>query len=510
MPQTLSDSSSVPVVSPAYSRRWWTLTVVALAQLMVVLDSTVVNIALPSAQADLGFTNAERQWIVTAYSLAFGSLLLLGGRLSDLVGRKRMFLIGLVGFALASAVGGAAGSFGMLVAARAVQGMFGAMLAPTALAVLTTTFTIPKERSRAFGVFGAIAGAGGAVGLLLGGYLTEYLNWRWSLYINVIIAVVAVIGATIFVRNAQRSGPRPKLDLPGTVLVSGALFAVVYGFSNAETDGWSSPLTWGMLAAAGVLLIAFVLWQRRATHPLLPLAIVLDRNRGAAYISVLIAGAGMFGIFLFVTYYLQTSLRFTPVQTGLAFLPMIAALVLAAQLSTNVFVPRFGPKVMVPLGMALAAIGMVTLTTLTLKSTYAADILLPLLIIGFGMGSIMPASIQTATLGVDRRFAGVASAMVNTSQQVGGSIGTALLNTLAATAATSYIAAHVPPTAAVAAEAAIHSYATVYWWGAGFFAFGAVCAAVLFRRVGQGLSVAHSRVAAPVSESDASGSVVAR
>lgn len=495
MPETSAPLSSAAALPTAPSRRWWTLSVVALAQLMVVLDSTVVNIALPSAQADLGFSNGDRQWIVTAYSLAFGSLLLLGGRLSDLIGRKRTFIIGLIGFAVASAIGGAAGTFGILVGARALQGAFGALLAPTALAVLTTTFTIPKERARAFGVFGAIAGAGGAIGLLLGGYLTEYFDWRWNLYINVFIAIIAVVGAAIFVGNAKRTGPRPQLDIPGTLLVSGALFGLVYGFSNAETDGWDSPLTWGMLTAAGLLLIAFVLWQRRATHPLLPLSIVLDRNRGAAYLSVLIAGAGMFGIFLFVTYYLQTSQHFTPIQTGLSFLPMIGMLVLAAQLSTNLFVPRFGPKIMVPFGMSLAAIGMVYLTHLDLGSTYAADILPPLMILGFGMGSIMPASIQTATLGVDGHFAGVASAMVNTSQQVGGSIGTALLNTLAATAATDYVASHLPATAAVAADAAVHSYATAYWWGAGLFAFGAVLAALLFRRLGHGISLANPHAA---------------
>ncbi|MCU1523944.1 MAG: Puromycin resistance protein pur8 [Microbacteriaceae bacterium] len=484
-------SPDAVVAPPASSRRWWTLTTVALAQLMVVLDSTVVNIALPSAQVDLGFSNGERQWIVTAYSLAFGSLLLLGGRLSDLLGRKRTFIIGLIGFAGASALGGAAGSFGMLVGARALQGAFGAMLAPTALAVLTTTFTIPRERARAFGIFGAIAGAGGAVGLLLGGFLTENFDWRWNLYINVFIAIIAVIGAAIFVGQAERTGPRPKLDIPGTILVSGALFSLVYGFSNAESEGWDSPLTWGFLTAAGVLLVGFVLWQGRATHPLLPLSIVLDRNRGAAYSSVLIAGAGMFGIFLFVTYYLQASLHYTPIQTGLAFLPMIALLITAAQLSTNIFVPRFGPKIMVPFGMTLAAIGMVYLTHLDLASTYAADVLPPLMILGFGMGSIMPASMQTATLGVDRQFAGVASAMVNTSQQIGGSIGTALLNTLAATAATDYIASHLPPSAAVAAQAAVHSYATAYWWVAGFFAFGAVLSALLFRRRGQGVSLSN-------------------
>jgi EmrB/QacA subfamily drug resistance transporter len=469
--------------SPApSSRRWLTLATVALAQLMVVLDATVVNIALPSAQADLGFSDGDRQWVVTAYSLAFGSLLLFGGRLSDLIGRKRAFIIGLIGFAAASALGGAADSFGTLVAARALQGVFGALLAPTALAVLTTTFTIPKERSRAFGVFGAIAGAGGAIGLLLGGVLTESFDWRWNLYINVVIAVIAIAGALVFVPTFARATPRPKLDVPGTVLVSAALFALVYGFSHAETDGWDAPLTWGMLAGSVVLLVAFVLWQRRAAHPLLPLSIVLDRNRGASYSSVLIAGIGMFAVFLFVTYYLQTTLQYSPIQTGLSFLPMIGMLVLAAQLSTNIFVPRFGPKVMVPIGMLLATGGMLALTRLGTDSTYAADLLVPLMVVGAAMGTIMPASIQTATLGVDRRFAGVASAMVNTSQQIGGSIGTALLNTLAATALADYLADNQPVTEAVAAQAAVTSFATAYWWGAGFFAVGAVLSALLFRR----------------------------
>jgi len=470
--------------------------VVGLAQLVVVLDATVVNIALPSAQADLGFSDGDRQWIITAYSLAFASLLLLGGRLSDLIGRKRTFVIGLAGFAIASALGGAADTFGLLVAARALQGVFAALLAPTALAVLTTTFVIPKERARAFGVFGAIAGAGGAVGLLLGGLLTEALDWRWNLYINIPIAAVAIVGAFLFVPAVTRTGPRPKLDVPGTVLVSAALFSLVYGFSHAETDGWDAPVTWGMLAAAAVLLIAFVAWQRRAQHPLLPLSIVLDRNRAAAYSSVLIAGAGMFGIFLFVTYYLQATLGYSPIQTGLAFLPMIGMLVVAAQLGTNFLVPRLGPKIMVPSGMVLGVVAMIYLTHLDASSVYVSDVMPPLMIMGFAMGTIMPASMQTATLGVDRQFAGVASAMVNTSQQVGGSIGTALLNTLAATAATTYLADHAPVTPEVGLDAALASYATAYWWGAAFFGFGAILSVLLFRRRSQGLSLSHTPVAA--------------
>ncbi len=488
-------TSPSPLAQTDGRRRWITLAVVGLAQLMVVLDGTVVNIALPSAQADLGFTDGQRQWIITAYSLAFASLLLLGGRLSDLMGRKRTFIIGLIGFAIASALGGAAGSFELLVGARALQGAFAALLAPTALAVLTTTFVIPKERARAFGVFGAIAGAGGAIGLLLGGILTEAFNWRWNLYINVFIAAVALVGALIYIPLIARTGPRPKLDVPGTLLVSGGLFGLVFGFSNAETDGWDSPLTWGMLAGAVILLAAFVLWQRRAAHPLLPLGIVLDRNRGAAFLSVMVAGAGMFGIFLFVTYYLQVTLGYSPIQTGLAFLPMIGMLVLAAQLGTNIFVPRFGPKVLVPAGMTLGMIGMIGLTFLDESSVYAAHVMPPLMVIGFAMGTIMPASMQTATLGVNREFAGVASATVNTSQQIGGSIGTALLNTLAATAAADYLASHTPITPEVGVDAALASYATAYWWGAAFFAAGAVMSALLFRRRGDGASLSHDQAA---------------
>ncbi len=484
--------------------RWLTLTIVALAQLMVVLDTTVVNIALPSAQADLGFSNGDRQWVVTAYSLAFGSLLLLGGRISDLIGRKRAFIIGLIGFAIASALGGAAPDFGLLVAARALQGAFGALLAPTALAVLTTTFTVPKERARAFGVFGGIAGAGGAVGLLLGGYLTQDLDWRWNLYINVFIAIVAIIGATVFVPSIARQGERPKLDVIGTIFVSGALFFLVYGFSNAETDGWGAFDSWGMLTASGILLIAFVVWIRRATHPLLHLSVILDRNRGASYISIMLAAVGMFTIFLFVTYYLQTALHYSPIQTGISYLPLVGCLILAAQIGTNVLVPRLGPKVLVPIGMVIAGSGMVLLTNLGLHSTYAANIMPALMLFGLGMGTIMPASMQTATLGVDRQYAGVASALVNTSQQVGGSIGTALLNTIAASAVTAYIAAHAPLTPLVGANAAIHSYTVAYWVAAGVFAFGAVLAVLLFRRRGQGLSLHNAphtgRIPVPEAE----------
>ncbi len=295
------------------------------------------------------------------------------------------------------------------------------------------------------------------------------------------IAVVAVIGALLFLPEVPRTGPRPRLDVPGTLLVSAALFSLVYGFSHAETDGWSDTLTIGLLVASLVLGVGFVWWQTRAAHPLMPLAIVLDRNRSASYLSVLLAGIGMFGIFLFLTYYLQLTLGYSPVKTGLSFLPMIVALVFTAQISSNFLLPRFGPRVMVPSGMLFAAVGAFWLTGLDLDSAYAPGILFPLILMGMGFGQMMPAAIQTATLNVDPRFAGVASALVNTGQQVGGSLGTALINTLAASAATSYLAGHQPATAQVLAEAAVRSYSTAYAWVGGFFLAGALLAALMYR-----------------------------
>ena len=469
---------------PQETRRWWILATVALAQLMVVLDATIVNIAMPSAQAELGFSDNDRQWIVTAYALAFGSLLLLGGRLSDLIGRRRTFLIGLVGFAGASALGGAAQSFEWLVAARALQGAFGAVLAPAALSVLTTTFTEPRDRSRAFGVFGGLAGAGGAIGLLLGGFLTERFDWRWTLYINLFFAILAVFGAMTFLHPSR--GEKQRLDFLGAILGGAGLFALVFGFSRAEPEGWDSPQTWGPLGASVVLLVAFVVRQRLAGHDaLLPLPVVVDRNRGAAFLGILVAGAGMFGAFLFGTYYMQTQLHYTPWQTGLAFLPQIVVLAGFAQLSTNVLLPRLGPKVMVPIGLALAGIGIGALSLIDANSTYAANLLPGLLVMGVGMGTAMPAAIQTATLGVRPDHAGVASAVVSTSQQVGGAIGTAVLNTLATTAATGYVASHAttnPPAPGVLLQASLTSFTTAFRWSSAIFLVGAIVTALVFRR----------------------------
>ncbi|EFL21642.1 puromycin resistance protein Pur8 [Streptomyces himastatinicus ATCC 53653] len=487
MPRTTSDTSVGTVGAPPTPagapprHRWWILAVIGLAQLMVVLDATIVNIALPSAQKDLGFSDGDRQWIVTAYALAFGSLLLLGGRIADLFGRKMTFLVGLAGFAGASALGGAAGSFEVLVAARAVQGLFGALLAPAALSLLTTTFTDARERAKAFGVYGAIAGAGGAIGLLLGGVLTEHLDWRWTLYVNLVFAAVAFLGGALLLARGSRDRTA-TIDVPGAVLVSAGLFGLVYGFSNAESHDWDSPATWGFLAAGAVLLAVFAGWQTRAAHPLLPLRVLLDRNRGASFVSVLISGAGMFGVFLFLTYYLQQSLGYTPIKTGLAFLPMVAALMLTSTVASTVLIPRLGPKPVVPLGMGTAAAGMAWLTALDLHSGYATDILPPLVVAGLGLGLVMAPAMSLATAGVDAEDAGVASAAVNTMQQVGGSLGTALLNTLSTSAATDYLTGRNPKDPAVVAQAGLEAYSTAYWWSAVFFAAGLLISVLLYRR----------------------------
>jgi len=483
MPQTVTEGArtgAVEAPSTQSSKRWWILAIIGIAQLMVVLDATIVNIALPSAQADLGFSNGNRQWIVTAYSLAFASLLLLGGRIADLFGRKSAFLVGVGGFAAASVLGGASTSFGMLVTARALQGVFGALLAPAALSLLNTTFTEAKDRAKAFSVYGAIAGAGGALGLLLGGVLTDALDWRWTLFVNVAFAVIAFTGGWVLLSN-HRDAANAKLDLPGTLLVSGGLFALVYGFSNAETHDWGSPATWGFLAAGTVLLAAFARWQTRAKHPLLPMRVLLDRNRAASFIAVLITGVGMFGVFLFLTYYLQLNLGFSPTRTGVAFLPMMAVLMVLAQVSTRILVPRFGPKTVIPAGFVLAALAMVWLTGIGVGSSFSTAVLPQLMLIGAGLGIVMPPAMQLATGGIAAEDAGVASATVNTMQQVGGSTGTALLNTLAASAATSYLVGKDPSDKLVQAQATIESYTTAFWWSAGFFAAGAVITFLLFR-----------------------------
>jgi len=467
------------VDNPHHKQRWLILGVLGIAQLMVILDGTIVNIALPSAQHALKFSNADRQWVVTAYALAFGSLLLLGGRIADTIGRKRALMIGLVGFAGASAIGGFAQNFTMLVSARAVQGAFGAILAPSILSLLSTTFTDSGERNRAFSIYGAIAGAGGAIGLLLGGVLTSYASWRWTLFVNVAFAAIDLPFAFKLLHN-QRATERHRLDYAGIGTVTLGLFALVYGVSHAETASWSNSTTIGSLVAAAVLLASFVLVELRVSSPVLPLRVILDRNRGASLLVLFTASGGMFGVFLFLTYYLQEVLGYSPVRTGLAFLPMVAALALMAQVANRVVLPKVGPKPLATVGMIVAALGLYLFTKIGLHTAYTSHILVDLLITGAGLGLAFPTALNTGTLGVSPADAGVSSAMVNTAQQIGGSVGTALLNTLSASAATSFLLGH-RGMAQLAAHAEVHSYTTAFGYGAAFFAAGAIIAALLFR-----------------------------
>ena len=474
-----SDSSA----GDADPRRWLILATICTAALMIVLDVTVMNLALPSAQRALGFTNADRQWIVTAYALSFGSLLLFCGRLADLIGRKATFLTGLAGFAAASAVGGASDSFTMLVTARACQGVFAALLAPSALSLLATTFTDVKERGKAFGVYGAVAASGSGLGLLLGGALTSYLSWRWCLYVNLLFAAIGITGGMLLLRRQPKT-PGARLDVPGVAAVSGGMFCLVYGFANAAAHSWHTPSTWGFLAAGVTLLIVFAAWQRRAAHPLLPPRVILDRNRGGAYLTMLIFGSALFGIFLFLIYYMQVSLGYSAVMSGLAMLPMVAVIGVVANVGNIKLMPRFGPKPLISFGLLVNAAGMAWLTRIGVHSGYAPALLGPLMVTGFGSGLIFSAAANTGTFGVAPRDAGIASASVNTGQQLGGAIGTALLNTIAAGAFTSYLASHAGarPAPQLIHLALIHSYTTVFWWCAGIFAAGAIISGTLLRR----------------------------
>ncbi len=472
-----TSSTGTPHRDAACDYRWLILVIVAVAQLMVVLDTTVVNIALPSAQRALGFPDSDRQWVVTAYALAFGSLLLVGGRLGDMFGRKRVFLAGLAGFALFSAVGGAAVSFAMLVIARGLQGAFGAILAPSALGTLVATFRDPRQRGKAFGVFQSVAAGGGTVGLILGGILTEYASWRWTLYVNLVFAAVAAAGALRYM-HGDTPADRPRMDWTGAVLSTAGLFAIVYGLAHAQQAGWAAALTVGSLAAGAALLAAFILAERKAGQPLLPPRILADRARAAAYLMVGLTGTALFGVFLFLAYYLQLVKGYSPVTCGLAFLPMVGCILLASNGSSIVLLPRVGPRALIVTGMLLGAAGMFYLTGLTPAAGYPGSVLPALLSLGLGVGMVFSPAIYAATAGVSRRDSGVASALANTVQQAGASIGTAALSTVALTATAGYLAAHhAAPAAQVAAT--VHGYTAAFTVSGTLFAVSALLAVAL-------------------------------
>lgn len=463
--------------NPHYERRWMALGVIVIAQVMLLLDATIINVALPSAQADLGFSDATRQWVITSYVLAFGSLLPLGGRMADAFGRKTIFIVGLTGFAIASAVGGAAPNIGTLITARAVQGGFAAVLAPAALSMITGIFTDRKELNKAFAIFGAVSGSAGAVGLMLGGLLTDYVDWRWAMYVNIVFAVVGIIGGLMLLYNSAE-GNKPKLSVQSTVVGSAAIFGLVFGSAKAETDGWGSAITLTSLIAGGVLLLVFVVLQKVDRHPLIPLRVLADRNRGAAYLTLLLANASVFAAFLFLTYYFQSVLGYSPVRTGVAFLPMMGAIAVVATLTQGVLLQHLTMRVIVAGGMAASGAGAALLAQADAGSPYAAWVLPGLVLLGTGIGSAAVVAVAVGQQGVEPRDAGTAGALIQVSQQLGSALGVAVVSTFVATATNDYIDHHGSK---AAVDASVHGFAVGYWWAAGIFWAGAVICSALIR-----------------------------
>ncbi|MDT9694662.1 MFS transporter [Streptomyces sp. P17] len=472
--------TAVGAAPSANPKRWTALVFICLAQLMVVLDITIVNVALPELQADLGFSNENRQWVVTSYTLAFGSLLLLGGRIADYSGRKRAFLIALAGFAIASSLGGAAGNIELLLTARALQGVFGALLAPTALSLISVNFTDQKERAKAFSIFGSIVASGAVIGLLLGGFLTEYMDWRWCMYVNAPIALIAAFGV-LYLGPEVRAAVRARFDIPGVLLVTSGLVAIVYACSEAESEGWGSGLVIGLFVTGAVLLSVFLAVEARSSHPLLPLRVIADRTRGSAYLAMAVGMIAMLGALFFLTFYLQLVKGYSPVETGLAFLPMpVGVGMFAGGLSPKIL-PKVPPRAMVVPGMIIAASALFWLAALEADSSYWAMVMPALFVLGAGMGLLIAPSVNYATYRVADEDAGVASGTVNTAQQIGGSIGVALLSTLAADAAGESLAEQGAQAKdpAVVQAAMVEGFTTAFTWAGAIMACGAVILAAL-------------------------------
>jgi EmrB/QacA subfamily drug resistance transporter len=412
-----------------HQRAGLALAIICIAQLMVVLDATVMNVALPSIKHDLGFTPTGLTWVITAYSLTFGGLLLFGGRTGDLYGRRRMFMIGVGLFALASLLGGLSTEAWMLVVARALQGIGGAIAVPTALALLATTFTEPDERAKAFGVFAAMAASGGALGLILGGVLTDLAGWEWSLFINVPIGAFVLLLAPRVLGESTGSGN--KLDLPGALTITAGMMSFVYGLTNAATHSWGDTPTIVALAAAAVLVIAFVIIERRTAAPLLPFRLLTNRNRTGAYLIMLFLAAALFATFFFSSQYLQDVHGWSPMKTGVGFLPMPITIMFMSIVVVRRTIGRIGIKPYLTAGPILATLAMAAFTTLDVNSSYL-HFLVPLLLLGLGMGCSFVPLTMTAVNGVAHHETGIASALLSTGQQLGGAVGLAGLGTVAA------------------------------------------------------------------------------
>jgi EmrB/QacA subfamily drug resistance transporter len=458
------------------SNRWLVLVIVCLAQFMVVLDATVVNIALPSIQHGLSFSDANLQWVVNAYTLVFGGFLLLGGRAADLLGRKRLFLAGVVVFTLASLLNGLAQSSSMLIAGRALQGLGGALVSPAALSILMTSFPGNQERTKALGVWSAIVAGGAAAGLLLGGVLTDLLSWEWVFFVNVPVGVLAIAAALRFVPESRDEQAHRTFDLAGALTVTGGLMVLVYAIVKAQTFGWGSTRTLAMLAAAALLLAAFVAIERRSVAPLVRLSIFRTRTLTAANVALMLVGSGMFSMFFFASLYVQELLGYSPLKAGLAFLPVTAGIMIGAGIAQSA-IRRFGPRPVPVVGLLLATFGMVWLTALPVHGSYVSDLLAGLFPMSLGMGLTFVPVTLLATVGVPAEDSGLASGLLNTSQQVGGALGLAILSTLAANHTTSLLTSGTARPLAL-----LGGWHVAFTGGAVVLALAALSLVVLLRR----------------------------
>jgi EmrB/QacA subfamily drug resistance transporter len=464
------------------SNPWLVLTLVCLAQFMVVLDATIVNVALPSIQADLNVAEADLQWIVNSYTLIFGGFLLLGGRAGDILGRKRLFLVGVVIFTVASLLNGLAGSPGLLIVARGLQGLGAAFVAPAALSILTTTFSEGPQRTKAMGVWAGIATGGAAIGLLLGGVLTEYFSWPWIFFVNVPVGIAAFLLSLRFVPESRAEAEHRIFDVPGAITVTAGLIALVYGIVRVQSSGWTSRSTIGFGIVALILLTAFVLIELRQRAPLVRLDIFRVPTIRAANVSMLLVASGLFAMFFFNTLYVQRVLGFSPLQAGLAFLPVTGGIGIGAGLS-QVAVKHLGIRTTSIVGMSIATAGMLLLLTTSADGSYLADVLPGLIPISIGMGLTFVPVTLLATSGVSNEDAGLASGLFNTSQQVGGALGLAILSTLAVSRTTNSLDG-LPgkPTAMQEGEALVTGFHGAFFGGALFFVAGIIVMVTLLKR----------------------------
>jgi EmrB/QacA subfamily drug resistance transporter len=473
----MSDASVSHVVHAEVPdpRRWFALFVIAIAALMVVLDASIVNIALPHAAlpkalGGLGIAPKNYQWAVTAYTLTFGGFLLLGGRIGDYVGRKRAFLIGLLGFAGASLLGGFAQNQQMLFGARALQGVFGALLAPASLSLISVTFTDSKERAKAFGVFGALSGVGAAIGLIAGGLLTQYFSWRWCLFVNTPMAIVAFTLAVPNIHESKVHG-HPHYDVPGALTATAGMVSVVYGVSQASTYGWGSTSAWPFMALGAALLAVFFVIESRIKTPLLPLRLIADRVRAGAYLSQIFVGLGLFGMFLFMTFYFQNVHQYSAVKSGLLFLPFSVGIIISASAASQLL-PKVGPRPLATVGCLMGAVGLSILSLIKPNSSYLGHVMPAMIVASLGLGMVFVTVSSTALFNVRPGDTGAASAVLQTAQQLGGSFGTAIQNTIFVSSATAYLAGtiHHPSTKAAAVTlrnaANVHGFDQAFRFGA--------------------------------------------